>query len=44
LCDAAALADRKGDTVHSAAWRQAGLALRASIAAKLTDSTGALAK
>jgi MYXO-CTERM domain-containing protein len=43
LCDAAVLADRKGDSARAATYRQAGNALRAAIAAKLTDGNGALA-
>jgi hypothetical protein len=43
LCDAATLAERKGDTTHAATWRKAALALRRAIAAHLTDAQGALA-
>lgn len=43
LCDAAELAQRKGDVVRASTYRAAGIALRRAIAEKLTDSTGALA-
>jgi uncharacterized membrane protein YgcG len=43
LCDAAVLAERKGDTTRAATYRQAGQNLRAAIATKLTDAAGALA-
>jgi hypothetical protein len=43
LCDAAAMAERKGDSAHATQWRQAAQALRRAIARKLTDSSGALA-
>ena len=43
LCDAAAIADRKGDAAHAKAYRDAGGALRAKIAARLRDPSGALA-
>ena len=43
LCDAAALAAREGDDGRAESYRAAALALRAAIAEKLTDSSGALA-
>lgn len=43
LCDAAAIAERKGDTARATTYRQAGMALRHAIATKLTDASGALA-
>jgi uncharacterized protein (TIGR03382 family) len=43
LCDAAAIAERRGDTARASSFRQAGLALRRAIAEKLTDASGALA-
>lgn len=43
LCDAAAIADRLGDAGRAAAYHEAGEKLRAAIAAKLTDASGALA-
>jgi hypothetical protein len=43
LCDAAALADRVGDTARAAAYRDAGSSVRAAIAARLTDEAGAIA-
>jgi GH15 family glucan-1,4-alpha-glucosidase len=43
LCDAADLAQRKGDVARASTYRAAGIALRRAIAEKLTDSTGALA-
>lgn len=43
LCDAAELAQRKGDLARATTYRQAGSALRLAIAQKLTDSRGALA-
>lgn len=43
LCDAADLAQRKGDVVRAARYREAGVALRRAIAEKLTDASGALA-
>ncbi len=43
LCDAAVLAERKGDAIRATRYRTAGLALRKAIATKLTDSSGALA-
>lgn len=43
LCDAAAIADRRGDAVRAELYRGAGESLRAAIAAHLTDGGGALA-
>lgn len=43
LCDAATLADRVGDAALAAKYRDAGKALRAAIAAHLTDASHALA-
>jgi MYXO-CTERM domain-containing protein len=43
LCDASALATRVGDMARAKTYRDAGLALRAAIATKLTDASGALA-
>lgn len=43
LCDAAELAQRRGDGARAATYRAAGLALRTAIAQKLTDPAGALA-
>ncbi len=43
LCDAAAIAERLGDAEHAEKYRAAGEALRAAIAAELTDRSGALA-
>jgi GH15 family glucan-1,4-alpha-glucosidase len=43
LCDAAELAQRKGDMARATAWRAAGEGLRRAIARDLTDSGGALA-
>jgi GH15 family glucan-1,4-alpha-glucosidase len=43
LCDAGAIAERLGDVAKATAYRDAGIALRAAIAAKLTDASGALA-
>lgn len=43
LCDAAALAERMGDTARANTYRDAGLQLRKALAEKLTDSTYALA-
>ncbi|MDX2010392.1 MAG: glycosyl hydrolase [Myxococcaceae bacterium] len=43
LCDAAAIAQRKGDLMRATRYRDAGLALRRAIAQRLTDGTGALA-
>jgi hypothetical protein len=42
LCDAADMADKRGDS-RGPQWRTAALALRAAIASKLTDRNGALA-
>lgn len=43
LCDAATIAERLGDAAKATAYREAGVALRAAIAGKLTDANGALA-
>ncbi len=43
LCDAAAIAGRLGDDERAQTYQAAGEALRAAIAAKLTDRDGALA-
>lgn len=43
LCDAAELAQRRGDAARATTFREAGRTLRANIAAKLTDAAGALA-
>lgn len=43
LCDAAAIAERKGDLARAATYRDAGLGLRRAIATQLTDGTGAIA-
>jgi GH15 family glucan-1,4-alpha-glucosidase len=43
LCDAAALAERVGDTENATRYREAGLRLREAIAHKLTDASYALA-
>lgn len=43
LCDAAAIAERKGDLARATTYRDAGLALRRAIATQLTDASGALA-
>ncbi|MCC6527814.1 MAG: glycosyl hydrolase [Polyangiaceae bacterium] len=43
LCDAAALAERVGDTARAASYRTAALALRTAVAERLTDADGALA-
>lgn len=43
LCDAAAIAERRGDTTRAARYRQAAIDLRRSIAEQLTDGSGALA-
>jgi hypothetical protein len=43
LCDAAALADRLGDAARATAYREAGNSVRAAIAERLTDGTGAIA-
>lgn len=43
LCDAAAIADRKGDAALSDKYRTAALSIREAIAAKLTDDGGAIA-
>lgn len=43
LCDAAAIAQRRGDLARATTYRMAGQALRQAIAEKLTDAAGALA-
>ncbi|MBX7097036.1 MAG: glycosyl hydrolase [Myxococcaceae bacterium] len=43
LCDAAAMAERRGEAERASRWRTAALSLRAAIAERLTDGTGALA-
>ena len=43
LCDAAAIATRKGDSALADKYRAAALSLREAIATKLTDPTGAIA-
>jgi hypothetical protein len=43
LCDAAALADRKGDAARATRYREAGTRLRSAIATHLVDLSGALA-
>jgi MYXO-CTERM domain-containing protein len=43
LCDAATLADRVGDAANAKKYKDAGIALRAAIAQKLTDGAHALA-
>jgi hypothetical protein len=43
LCDAADMAQRRGDVARAASYRTAGQALRRAIAEKLTDPSGALA-
>lgn len=43
LCDAAAIAQRKGDTQRATRYRDAALSLRRAIAQRLTDGSGALA-
>jgi hypothetical protein len=43
LCDAAALAERMGDAMRASLYRDAGVKLRAAIAERLTDASGALA-
>ncbi|XXF77803.1 glycosyl hydrolase [Myxococcaceae bacterium GXIMD 01537] len=43
LCDAAALAQRKGDTQRATRYRNAGEALRRAIAERLTDGSHAIA-
>ncbi|MEZ4300944.1 MAG: glycoside hydrolase family 15 protein [Polyangiaceae bacterium] len=43
LCDAAAIAERKGDTALAAKYRDAGRAVRESIAKSLLDGDGAIA-
>lgn len=43
LCDAAAIAERRGDAARADKYRAAGEALRAAIAAELTDAGGAIA-
>lgn len=43
LCDAAALAERRGDATRAMKYRAAGQALRRAIASELTDARGALA-
>jgi hypothetical protein len=42
LCDAAAIAERRGDTARAESYREAGIQLRAAIAARLVDASGAL--
>lgn len=43
LCDAADMAERRGDRERAAQWRDAAIALREAIAVELTDASGALA-
>lgn len=43
LCDAAAIADRKGDAALAAKYRDAALGVREAIAKGLTDGSGAVA-
>jgi glycosidase len=43
LCDAADMAERRGDRARATAWRDAAVGLREAIATELTDDTGALA-
>lgn len=43
LCDAAAIAERRGDAARAETYRGAGESIRAAIAAHLTDAGGALA-
>lgn len=43
LCDAAAIAGRRGDTVREDMYKKAGESIRAAIAARATDAAGALA-
>ncbi|WP_437636441.1 glycoside hydrolase family 15 protein [Sorangium sp. So ce854] len=42
LCDAAAIAERRGEADRAAGYRDAANELRAAIAARLTDASGAL--
>ncbi|XYH99228.1 glycoside hydrolase family 15 protein [Sorangium sp. So ce1128] len=42
LCDAAAIAERRGEADRAAGYRDAANQLRAAIAARLTDASGAL--
>ncbi|KYF71213.1 glycosyl hydrolase, partial [Sorangium cellulosum] len=42
LCDAAAIAERRGEADRAAGYRDAANKLRAAIAARLTDASGAL--
>ncbi|MGK3989998.1 glycoside hydrolase family 15 protein [Sorangium sp. So ce136] len=42
LCDAAAIAERRGEADRAAGYRDAANRLRAAIAARLTDASGAL--
>ncbi|MCC6558480.1 MAG: glycosyl hydrolase [Polyangiaceae bacterium] len=43
LCDAADIAERRGEMERAAAYRDAGIKLRAAIAEELTDPDGAIA-
>ena len=43
LCDAAAIAERRGDTARAEVYREAGIALRQAIANRLGDASGAVA-
>jgi hypothetical protein len=43
LCDAAEIAERVGDVERAALYKKAGMEIRAAIAARLTDASGALA-
>lgn len=43
LCDAAAIAERKGDSALATKYRDAGLSIRAAIASSLTTGDGAIA-
>ena len=43
LCDAAAIAERRGDNARATAYQEAAEALRDAIAQRLTDGNGALA-
>jgi MYXO-CTERM domain-containing protein len=43
LCDAAAIAERKGDNSLATKYREAGMAIREAIAKHLTDGEGAIA-
>jgi hypothetical protein len=42
LCDAAAIADRKGDTAHATTYRNAANGIRKALATQVTDPTHAL--